>query len=627
MNCALAFRTLHQAWIVIGDVNKRNILVSSNATVVLIDCDSFQVRAHDRVLTCNVGVSDFTPPELQGHSFRGLQRCEDHDCFGLATLIFHLLVLGRHPFEGCFTGQGEMPTEKAIAQSRFAYGRSAESYEMQPPPGALTLGSVPPQIADLFERAFAQRSPHTCRRPPASEWEAALNTFRRQLKVCAFDSGHTFSAHLSDCPWCEFMRKGLPNFFISVSLYSDGRDSSTPSFDIIWAQIEQIGPPPTAYAPFVTPFKVVTRPLPPWLPESIPPAAPIPRDDNQLILGIATLASLLVLMPFVLFLPVLGMVGFVFSLIFGTWWIILERKRVHDEETANLEHQQARAAYQAEYCFRCNARDQAASSVEQTEKAWTDAAKGYAKAYNERMFALRDLKSRYQSLQSSYNTERQQLLRDARFAQLSLYLQGHLINNYDIPDVGAARKATLASYGIETAEDITEQAIVRVPGFGRALLSRLLRWRQEVEARFVYDATAGMSAMQTRAADLKHRQARQSVELQLQREAPALSSISQQAAIELNRLRERIRESKQQLVQAEADLQVLSKQLQSATPPPPPPSSQDWYNETKRAAVFVAAIILFVYYAWFLSKAASAFLGYRAESQTAQSSPSRTPQQ
>ena len=52
-----------------------------------------------------------------------VRRTPTHTAYGLAVLLFHLLFMGRHPFAGRFHGVGEMPIEKAIAESRFAYAR------------------------------------------------------------------------------------------------------------------------------------------------------------------------------------------------------------------------------------------------------------------------------------------------------------------------------------------------------------------------------------------------------------------------------------------------------------------------------------------------------------------------
>ncbi len=88
-NCAIAFDVIHRCGHTIGDVNQSNVFVSSEpgAAVHLIDCDSYQVNCGRKSFLCEVGVPLFTPPELQGQSFRGVVRTHNHDRFGLAVLI------------------------------------------------------------------------------------------------------------------------------------------------------------------------------------------------------------------------------------------------------------------------------------------------------------------------------------------------------------------------------------------------------------------------------------------------------------------------------------------------------------------------------------------------------------
>ena len=153
-NCAAAFEAIHAAGHVVGDVNQGGVFVSKQGTIMLIDCDSYQIADGARLFTCDVGVPHFTAPELQGQSFRGLQRTPQHDAFGLAVLVFHLLFMGRHPFAGRYLGKGDMPVERAIKEGRFAYGPHADRVQMTPPPHSLRLSQVPDEIAGLFERAF-----------------------------------------------------------------------------------------------------------------------------------------------------------------------------------------------------------------------------------------------------------------------------------------------------------------------------------------------------------------------------------------------------------------------------------------------------------------------------------------
>ena len=122
INMARAFAAVHDTGCIIGDVNHGSILIGQDATVRLIDCDSFQVVSGTRRFLCEVGVETFTPPELQGKSFKGVVRTDSHDDFGLAVMIFLTLFMGRHPFSGRYLGSGDMPISKAIEQYRFAYG-------------------------------------------------------------------------------------------------------------------------------------------------------------------------------------------------------------------------------------------------------------------------------------------------------------------------------------------------------------------------------------------------------------------------------------------------------------------------------------------------------------------------
>ncbi len=215
LNCCSAFDAVHSRNIVIGDVNQSNVLVNRQALVCLIDCDSFQVQAGDRVLLCEVGVSQYTPSELQGRSLRDVVRTVNHDRFGLAVLLFHLLFMGRHPFAGRFKGTGEMPLERAIEEYRFAYSSRAAANQMEPPPFALPLSSVPPELGRLFERAFDQGADEPNARPSAAEWHSALRGFLTQLRTCPSQPGHKVPAQLADCPWCGIMKAGGPNFFLA----------------------------------------------------------------------------------------------------------------------------------------------------------------------------------------------------------------------------------------------------------------------------------------------------------------------------------------------------------------------------------------------------------------------------
>lgn len=198
-NLARAFAVVHAHGHAVADVNHGNIVIGRDATVQLIDCDSYHLNAPDRSFLCEVGVSTHTPPELQNKSLREIVRTSNHDAFGLAVLIFQLLFMGRHPFSGNFQGAGENTLENSIEHRRFAYGEDAGARQMKQPPGTLPLRAVSASVANLFERAFLKIE----NRPTAREWAVALDELGQNLQPCAANTGHYYWQQLKKCPWCK----------------------------------------------------------------------------------------------------------------------------------------------------------------------------------------------------------------------------------------------------------------------------------------------------------------------------------------------------------------------------------------------------------------------------------------
>src|SRR5215813_6815542 len=237
-NVARAFCVVHQSHCVIGDVNHGSITVAQNATVRLIDCDSFQVVINGQKYLCEVGVPTFTPPELQGRPFRGIVRTANHDNFGLAVLIFHLLFLGRHPFAGRYLGRGYMPIETAIQQFRFAYGADRKLTLMEPPPHVPALASMSPAIATLFQRAFSRPATNGHARPSPADWIVALDAAGKQLARCKREPNHFYVSASPSCPWCQVeSATGVVLFNIAILPTIDAD-----RFDIVtvWRAIQSI---------------------------------------------------------------------------------------------------------------------------------------------------------------------------------------------------------------------------------------------------------------------------------------------------------------------------------------------------------------------------------------------------
>ena len=73
--------------------------------------------------------------------------------------------------------------------------------------------------------------------------------------------------------------------------------------------------------------------------------------------------------------------------------------------------------------------------------------------------------------------------------QRQAFLDRFSIRSAGISGIGPAKTATLISFGIETAADVNQSAVMRVPGFGEVMTGKLMEWRRGHESRFKYDRT------------------------------------------------------------------------------------------------------------------------------------------
>ena len=206
-NIARAVASIHHTGCVIGDINPSGMLVADDATVALVDADSFQFSHGGQQFLCTVGVPDYTPPELQGQSFHGVVRTQQHDAFGLAVILFQVLMMGRHPFDGVLD-TGEAPPMGERIQRRLYPHIPERPTGMKPPPSLPALTEFSGTLADLFARAFTTQG--NTPRPDALQWVTALEHFEKTLRRCRTDRRHHYPHESTTCPWCQ-MEEQLGN--------------------------------------------------------------------------------------------------------------------------------------------------------------------------------------------------------------------------------------------------------------------------------------------------------------------------------------------------------------------------------------------------------------------------------
>ncbi len=208
---------LHSYNIVIGDFNQSNIAVDvQSGTVVIIDCDSFDIRdpITGEHFPCTVGLPEMLAPELQAvGNLSQAAFTKSSDYFSLAIHIFRLLMDNADPFGGVITTGASMssiPANQAICNGECAYVRNVPGKKI--PSWSQKPEMLPPEILGLFRRTFDYTAltakKNISRRATAYDWAMALQPYGMAepnplLKRCPVNRKHVYPAHNRRCPWCE----------------------------------------------------------------------------------------------------------------------------------------------------------------------------------------------------------------------------------------------------------------------------------------------------------------------------------------------------------------------------------------------------------------------------------------
>jgi DNA-binding helix-hairpin-helix protein with protein kinase domain len=518
-NTAAAFASLHAHGHAVGDVNQGNVVIRSDSRALLIDCDSFQIAgAGGPIHRCEVGVSHFSPPELQAVSrFDATVRSANHDNFGLALLVFHLLFAGRHPFSGVMTTREEISLEQAIAKFKFAYSRSAAARGVRLPPNALDLSLVTEPLAGMFEQAFTEAGTADHGRPTASQWVEELDVLRYSLTRCSDQPVHVYPQHLRACPWCHLDAKGVVLFLArGCVITSDTR------FDLseMWSAIEGVRLPPAGPSPGT--YKAV-RPS-----EAAIAIGRLNRDENLLRwagigLVIVLLIALIAIAP-PLALPILPI---------GAYVVIRNKQRDVDIPEGFREALAAATTSKRAQTARWG-REPATLAFEARQRTLSDARNAYRALIQER-------------------EARAQSFRAAARVDFDDSLKHILIDEAVIDGISAVHKYLLAKRGIKTAADVQQDTATAALG-SATLADALMRWRKEVQgsvqpyrssAALVDDDPVAASRCAARLAALEH---------ELSQGADQLKHLADLALAQRANLRKNLEAATAAVAQAEADL-------------------------------------------------------------------------
>lgn len=451
LNVARAVGKVHQTGCVIGDLNHSGVLVAQDATVALIDADSFQFRLNGKSYPCVVGVPDFTPPELHGKNLASVERTIEHDNFGLAVAIFQLLFMGRHPYAGRNSGP-DISMGDAIAQNRFAFSLTRQSAtQTTPPPGTLTLDIFPDAAMTAFEQAFGLNAGA---RPSASDWIGVLTKLEASLNHCSKVKTHYFPSKAKGCAWCVLTANSGFDMFPDLSAVTPNIPTDTRGTEQAILEI----------LAFRFPTVADLLPQPPT-PQAASAALSEAKNGKR---GRALLGLLMMggaVGGFIVAIPA----WFVWVGLAYWGWVTFSDREV---EPGPFEKAFKEADERVQRALESFVRRNGLTEVVKV-RGDLDATianyKGHDDALTREMMILKSN-------------------RESR--QRKAYLDRFSVRRANISGIGPSKTATLISFGIETAADVNRSSVLRVPGFGDVMSGKLVEWRRRHEFRFKYDRTA-----------------------------------------------------------------------------------------------------------------------------------------
>lgn len=474
-NCARMFASLHRHDVLVGDVNERNIFVDSDATVHLVDCDSFQIRDGAKLYGTGVGVIDYTPPELQGADFRLVERTLEHDRFGLGVILFKLLLMGRHPFSGGATGD----LGKAIAAYDWDYPQMAARLRHLVP-----WTTLPGPLRTAFQTTFTQLT-----RPDADLWVERLAAFEASLTTCRREPLHKVPQGLGTCPWCAIEQtSGYAYFSRPQTEWHSEWQSPLELLAPLDAELAELPPPrePTDWqAPRGTEAAIAT-------------ARAMLQAERQpdLLSWYLTFGGALVALAGVamaLFHTQRGVIvaaSGVAALLVARW--LTDRRQLPWQEAQAQIHKHI-------------------ESIREVESEW----KGEALRFRDQDRRLRawlaDLRQQVQAVDAQRQAELNRLEGDQVPEALRAGLVRFELTSAAIPGVPVEKKRALAIRGVLTAADLDRTQLTTIPGLAPAQVDALVAWRHGLEAQMTGARTHGASMGQFAAIDANFQHIRENL--------------------------------------------------------------------------------------------------------------------
>lgn len=449
-NCARMFASLHRVGVVVGDVNERNLLIGRDATVQLVDCDSFQITRGEQIFGTGVGVVDYTPPELQGADFRSVVRSADHDRFGLAVIVFKLLFMGRHPFSGGASGE----LSAAIRDYKYDYADLCARLRHLVPLDAVSL-----EVESAFEAAFAPPPPEPASRPSAEDWFTHLKAFEEQLQDCPNDSLHVFLRNAPVCPWCD-IETALQYAYFDRPRADAHVSSWRPRLDEMAAlqgTLDAVPRPadPNSYAPSVEVMRALDAA------ERLA-SFEVPPDVRAWYVRVAGGLAALSGAALVAFRWRIGVVLMACGAMLWVFGIFLQ---------ARLKKPRSEKLHRLKEC---------AQSLHAVEAEWRGEAYRFREHDRRQRGHFEQMKQQFEGLGKYRQREIARLRSPPPPAHMEGYLRQFKVESASIPGLSPERRRALLVRGLLTAADLDREVLQVVPVLTSANIDAVLKWRDNL---------------------------------------------------------------------------------------------------------------------------------------------------
>lgn len=140
---------LHEINVLVCDLNSSNIFIKSEKEVYFIETDTYQVED----FPCQHSSVDFLVPELRGKRNGTFLQTKEQEYYGLATLLFMILLPGKHPF--AFRNGNGIDDRMRCTEFPYPLGEKKNNYTLGKPWNYI-WSNLPYKIKRMFYGIFKE---------------------------------------------------------------------------------------------------------------------------------------------------------------------------------------------------------------------------------------------------------------------------------------------------------------------------------------------------------------------------------------------------------------------------------------------------------------------------------------